>query len=317
MLPQSPANITPAEQSEPGFTIRAAFLLWWDIQESMQRFIKSTFAVRLGADGSSCLAKRIRAAWAKSLRDQTGLRKFMHRCDCKYKIMRQIAAYRDEIIKTIDTPHTSAGMIAEDAVSKSAIFSPVSMVWPSYAEKPWGGAATNDQHNHKRVTKFGASCDIFSTTDMELRLHAYIFTVRFVDSGNASNSLCKQLSINLGSDSTAKGPSKPLNDALLRHDQNEHVREIPHALENGIAKHTACTSVGRLPRFSTLIDPVHTNISILRGRLAKYSTYKQHLMHIPHALVVAQGELYLLFNCYARFPLYWADELNAKSSPMI
>mmetsp|Transcript_29745 Transcript_29745/g.101129 ORF Transcript_29745/g.101129 Transcript_29745/m.101129 type:complete len:82 (-) Transcript_29745:125-370(-) len=53
------------------------------------------------------------------------------------------------------------------------------------------------------------------------------------------------------------------------------------------------------------------------GRLAKYSTYKQHLMHIPHALVVAQGELYLLFNCYARFPLYWADELNAKSSPMI
>ncbi|KAK7238706.1 hypothetical protein SO694_0002136 [Aureococcus anophagefferens] len=74
MLPQSPANITPAEQSEPGFTIRAAFLLWWDIQESMQRFIKSTFAVLLGADGSSCLAKRIRAAWAKSLRDQTGLR---------------------------------------------------------------------------------------------------------------------------------------------------------------------------------------------------------------------------------------------------
>ena len=61
MLPQSPANISPAEQSEPGFTIRAAFLLWWDIQESMQRFIKSTFAVRLGADGSSCLAKRIRA----------------------------------------------------------------------------------------------------------------------------------------------------------------------------------------------------------------------------------------------------------------
>tara|TARA_B100000482_G_scaffold184900_1_gene161063 strand:- start:1015 stop:1287 length:273 start_codon:yes stop_codon:yes gene_type:complete len=71
----------------------------------------------------------------------------MHRCDCKYKIMRQIAAYRDEIIKTIDTPHTSAGMIAEDAASKSAIFSPVSMVWPSYAEKPSIESAPRARHS--------------------------------------------------------------------------------------------------------------------------------------------------------------------------
>lgn len=63
-------------------------------------------------------------------------------------------------------------------------------------------------------------------------------------------------------------------------------------------RYPAKTSSGKdLGEDSDIVQSPGDINGILQGRLEKYFTYTQHLIRIPRALAVLQGELNLLFNC--------------------
>lgn len=231
------------------------------------------------------------------LRHHVDAWKFMGYCDRERDFAQRIALCKKKIARANSVP----GRAEPRQLSKAPVDTPECVVWPLRAVKPWGEIWSTESCGH-----------LVDTVDMELRLQAHHFTAACIDKDESS--------ANIQSSTPTSCELKAAGAQRQHMNYNCH-QESAHELSGGSDAFN--TRVRRLPPFirkAAIIDndwSVATDIDLqsapciignMIGRFEKYSTCKQHAVSIPRALLASRGELYLLFDCCAKFPLYWADE---------
>ena len=256
------------------------------------------------------------------MRNQAGLDKFVDRCDHQQDFTQHIAACQKRIFRV-----DSVSSEAELRLLMTGGTTQVWMVRPLCAVEQFVRGLcliSNLRKCFRYRCLVSSSADISSsiinnTIDMELRVQAHNFTAAYIDRETAANPASQHSSVYTHS-LVPLSYKLPTVGVREQHGEYEDHQGLANDFDDGRAKSAFTACVWRLPSFTRLMaiisgdlrkaigsdlsDAPHI-ISSLTGRFHKYSTYKRHILSIPRALLVSQGELYLLFNCALNGRAWW------------